>query len=90
MSNRRAFYDTSFVLPAAMLETYVQKWPTPRIQNFLYELRSGMMGWITVMQDTNVWTAEQHAAARQAIKFYKTNLRPLIRQALPLGAGRGT
>ena len=76
-----AFYDTSFVLPAAMLETYEQKWPTPRLENFLYELRSGMMGWFTVMQDTNAWTAEQHAAARQAIKFYKTNLRPLIRQA---------
>ena len=81
LSNRRAFYDTSFVLPAAMLETYEQKWPTPRLENFLYELRSGMMGWFTVMQDTNAWTAEQHAAARQAIKFYKTNLRPLIRQA---------
>jgi alpha-galactosidase len=81
LSNRRAFYDTSFVLPAAMLETYEQKWPTPHLENFLYELRSGMMGWFTVMQDTNAWTAEQHAAARQAIKFYKTNLRPLIRQA---------
>jgi hypothetical protein len=81
LSNRRAFYDTSFVLPAAMLETYVQKWPTPRPENFLYELRSGMMGWITIMQDTNTWTAEQHTAARQAIAFYKTNLRPLIRQA---------
>jgi hypothetical protein len=81
LSNRRAFYDTSFVLPAAMLETYEQKWPTPHLENFLYELRSGMMGWFTVMQDTNAWTAEQHAAARQAIKFYKTNLRPLIRDA---------
>jgi alpha-galactosidase len=81
LSNRRAFYDTSFVLPAAMLETYEQKWPTPHLENFLYELRSGMMGWFTVMQDTNAWTAEQHAAARQAIRFYKTNLRPLIRQA---------
>ncbi len=81
LSNRRAFYDASFVLPAAMLETYEQTWPTPHLENFLYELRSGMMGWFTVMQDTNAWTAEQHAAARQAINFYKTNLRPLIRQA---------
>jgi alpha-galactosidase len=81
LSNRRAFYDASFVLPPAMLEAYEQKWPTPRLENFLYELRSGMMGWFTVMQDTNVWTAEQHAAARQAIRFYKENLRPLIRQA---------
>jgi hypothetical protein len=81
LSNRRAFYDTSFVLPAAMLEAYVQKWPAPRIENFLYELRSGMMGWITVMQDTDAWTAEQHRAARKAFAFYKTNLRPLIRRA---------
>ncbi len=81
LSNRRAFYDTSFVLPAAMLETYEQKWPTPHLENFLYELRSGMMGWFTVMQDTNAWTTEQHAAARKAIRFYKETLRPLIRQA---------
>ena len=81
LSNRRAFYDASFVLPTAMLESYVKKWPTPRMQNFLYELRSGMMGWITVMQDTSAWTAEQHAVARQAIQLYRTTLRPLIRQA---------
>jgi alpha-galactosidase len=81
LSNRRAFYDTSFVLPAAMLETYEQKWPTPHLENFLYELRSGMMGWFTVMQDTSAWTTEQHAVARKAIRFYKENLRPLIRQA---------
>jgi alpha-galactosidase len=80
LSNRQAFYDTSFVLPAAMLETYVQKWPAPRMENFLYELRSGMMGWFTVMQDTNAWTPEQHAAARKALQFYKTSLRPLIRE----------
>jgi alpha-galactosidase len=81
LSNRRAFYDASFALPAAMLESYVKQWPTPRTQNFLYELRSGMMGWITVMQDTSAWTAEQRAVARQAIQLYKTTLRPLIRQA---------
>ncbi len=80
LSNRRAFYDASFALPTAMLESYVKKWPTPRVQNFLYELRSGMMGWITVMQDTSAWTAEQHAVARQSIQLYKTTLRPLIRQ----------
>ena len=81
VSNRRAFYDASFVLPAAMLESYVEKWPTPHIQNFLYMLRSGMMGWLSVMVDTNAWSAEQHAAARQQIELYKTRLRPLIRDA---------
>jgi hypothetical protein len=81
LSNRRAFYDTSYVLPAAMLESYVEKWPTPRPENFLYMLRSGMMGWITLMLDTSVWTPEQHEAAKQAIALYKNELRPLIRDA---------
>ncbi|HTW49907.1 MAG TPA: alpha-galactosidase [Acidobacteriaceae bacterium] len=81
LSNRRAFYDASYILPPAMLETYVDKWPTPAIASFLYELRSGMMGWLSVMQDTNNWTPEQHAAARDAIALYKTRLRPLIRDA---------
>ncbi len=64
LSNRRAFYDTSYVLPAAMLESYVEKWPTPRPENFLYMLRSGMMGWVTIMLDTTAWTPQQHEAAR--------------------------
>lgn len=81
LSNRRAFYDTSYMLPAAMLESYVEKWPTPRPENFLYMLRSGMMGWFTVMIDTTTWTPEQHEAARKAIALYKEKLRPLIRDA---------
>lgn len=81
LSNRRAFYDTSHVLPAAMLESYVEKWPTPRIENFRYMLRSGMLGWLTIMQDTNAWSAEQHSAAKAEIQTYKTRLRPLIRDA---------
>ena len=81
LSNRRAFFDTSHVLPAAMLESYVEKWPTPHIENFLYMLRSGMMGWLTVMLDTTQWTPEQHTVAKNAIALYKQNLRPLIRDA---------
>jgi hypothetical protein len=81
LSNRRAFYDTSHMLPAAMLEAYVQKWPTPRIENFLYMLRSGMQGWLTIMQDTNSWSKEQHEAAKEQIRLYKAELRPLIREA---------
>jgi alpha-galactosidase len=80
-SNRRAFYDTSHVLPAAMLESYVEKWPTPRIENFRFMLRSGMMGWLTIMMDTSTWSAEQHAEARKEIDVYKKELRPLIRDA---------
>ena len=81
LSNRRAFFDTSYTLPAAMLESYVEKWPVPRIENFLYMLRSGMMGWTSIMLDTTVWSTEQHDAARQAIALYKRELRPLIRDA---------
>ena len=81
LANRRAFYDASFVLPPAMLEAYEATWPTPKPANFLYMLRSGMMGWLTVMQNTNGWTAEQHTAAREAIALYKARLRPLIRDA---------
>jgi alpha-galactosidase len=81
LSNRRAFYDTSHVLPAAMLESYVEKWPVPRLENFRYMLRSGMMGWLTLMIDTNAWTAEQRAEAKAEINLYKNQLRPLIRNA---------
>jgi hypothetical protein len=81
LSNRRAFYDSSYVLPPAMLETYVQKWPSKDSATFLYGLRSGMMGWFTLMMDTTSWTTEQHATAKQAIALYKDRLRPLIRDA---------
>ena len=81
LSNRRAFHDASYLLPAAMLESYVEKWPTPQPENFLYMLRSGMMGWLTLMMDTSAWTPAQHATAKQAIALYKEKLRPLVRDA---------
>ena len=81
LSNRRAFFDASHVLPPAMLETYVEKWPTPRLENFRYMLRSGMMGWFSLMQDSATWTPEQRDTARAQFALYKSRLRPLIRQA---------
>jgi hypothetical protein len=81
LSNRRAFYDTSFVLPPAMLEAYVERWPTPKIENFRYMLRSGMMGWLTIMLDTTAWDVQRHAAAKEEFQLYKSQLRPLIRDA---------
>jgi alpha-galactosidase len=81
LSNRRAFYDASHVLPAPMLECYVERYPAKNLASFLYMLRSGMMGWCTIMQDTGAWTPEQHVAAQQAFRLYKTRLRPLIRHA---------
>jgi hypothetical protein len=81
LSNRQAFYDTSHVLPAAMLESYVEKWPTPHIDNFRYMLRSGMMGWMTIMLDTTAWTREQHTVGKEEFDLYKTHLREFIRDA---------
>jgi hypothetical protein len=81
LANRRAFYDASFVLPPAMLESYVQKWPAPRIENFRYLLRSGMLGWFSLMQATGEWTPQQRGEARAQFALYKSALRPLIREA---------
>jgi hypothetical protein len=81
VSNRQAFFDASHVLPSAMLETYVKQWPTPRLENFRYMLRSGMMGWFTLMLDTTGWSREQHDAALEELRVYKSILRPLIRSA---------
>jgi len=81
LSNRRAFFDASHLLPPAMLESYVEQIPTPRIENFLYMLRSGMMGWMSIMLDTTAWSTQQQDVARQAFALYKAQLRPLIRDA---------
>ena len=81
LSNRRAFYDASYVLPPGMLETYIKKWPISNLDNFRYVLRSGMMGWFTLMLDTTAWNNEEHSAAREEIALYKSKLRPLIREA---------
>ena len=81
LSNRRAFFDASHLLPPAMLESYVEQVPTPTINNFLYMLRSGMMGWTSIMLDTTAWSEQQRTIARQAFALYKAQLRPLIRDA---------
>jgi alpha-galactosidase len=81
LSNRRAFYDASFLLPPAMLETYVEQWPAARLENFRYMLRSGMMGWLTIMIDTKNWNVQEHTAAMEEIQLYKSKLRSFIREA---------
>jgi hypothetical protein len=81
LSNRRAFYDASYVLPPAMLESYVGSWPAPRIENFRYALRSGMLGWFSLMLDTSQWSPEQRTEAQLQFALYKSALRPLIREA---------
>jgi len=81
LSNRRAFFDASHVLPPAMLESYVAEWPAPRPENFRYLIRSGMLGWFSLMLDTRRWSAQQRAEARAQFALYRTALRPLIRAA---------
>ncbi len=85
LSNRRAFYDASFLLPPAMLEAYVERWEPKTTaadaNSFRYMLRSGMMGWFSVMIDTSNWTSQQHDIARREIQTYKDQLRQLIRNA---------
>ncbi|HVP35192.1 MAG TPA: alpha-galactosidase [Steroidobacteraceae bacterium] len=81
LANRRAFFDASHVLPPAMLESYVADWPTERPSGFRYMLRSGMLGWFSLMLDTRRWTAEQRADARAQLALYTLALRPLIRAA---------
>ncbi|MBV8740266.1 MAG: alpha-galactosidase [Sinobacteraceae bacterium] len=81
ISNRRAFYDASYVLPPAMLESYVADEPTPTMARFRYVLRSGMLGWFSLMLDPARWSTEQRAEARRQFGLYKAILRPLIRDA---------
>jgi Melibiase/Glycosyl hydrolase family 36 C-terminal domain len=78
LSNRQAFYDASYALPPSMCECYVENHPGTNIANFRYMLRSGMMGWCTIMLDMSKWNSEQRAAAKRQFETYKTELRPLI------------
>jgi hypothetical protein len=44
-------------------------------------LRSGLMGWMSLMLHTTSWSEPQRNTARHAFALYKTQLRPLIRDA---------
>jgi len=78
MSNRRAFYDSSYPLPPSMCECYIENKPGPSMATFKTMLRSGMMGWCTLMCDTGAWSKEQHDTARRQIQIFKKWIRPLI------------
>jgi hypothetical protein len=71
-----------------MLESFVESWPLsspskklPSLENFRYMLRSGMMGWFSLMIDATAWHAEHFKIAKEEIQLYKSQLRPLIRDA---------
>jgi alpha-galactosidase len=78
LSNRRAIYDLTYVLPSSMCECYVMAMPVKNLDEFRAMLRSGLMGWCSMMQDPAKWTADQKLAASQEFAFYKSFLRPLI------------
>ncbi|HVV72730.1 MAG TPA: alpha-galactosidase [Verrucomicrobiae bacterium] len=78
MSNRRAFYDASYPLPPSMCECYIENKPGPSLGTFKAMLRSGMMGWCTLMCDTGAWSLDQHTAAKRQIDIYKSWIRPLV------------
>jgi len=78
VSNRQAFYDASYALPPSMCECYVANHPGKSMASFRSMLRSGMMGWCTIMLDMSQWNAEQRATAKRQFEIYKTELRPLI------------
>ncbi len=81
VSNRRAFYDSSYAMPPAMCECYVENRPGKTPANFVYMLRSGMMGWCTIMTDMTRWSPAQQATAQRQFNIYKKTLRPLIQEA---------
>jgi hypothetical protein len=50
-------------------------------ENFRYLLRSGMLGWFSLILDTRRWAEQQRADARVQFALYRSALRPLIRGA---------
>ena len=81
IANRQAFYDASFALPPAVCECYVEDSHPKDLAGFVHMLRSGMMGWCTIMTNTAHWSPEEHHAAKRQFELYKTTLRPLILNA---------
>ena len=78
--NRQTFYDSSYALPPAACECYVSdREPVKNDADFLTMLRSGMMGWFTLMQDPAHWSRHRFNLARAEFARYKTEIRPLIR-----------
>lgn len=75
---RRAFYDSSRALPPMMCETYLNQDPGPTLGTFKAMLRSGLMGFCTLMIDTGAWPLSWRDAARRQFGLYKLWIRPLI------------
>ena len=48
----------------AMLEAYVEDWPVPGLYHTRYMLRSGMMGWLTLLLNPSKWSSEVRQSVR--------------------------
>lgn len=81
LTARKAFYDTSRALPPMMCEVYLSERGPLTTLGFTALLRSGLMGFCTIMMDTGKWSPEWRAIAKRHFQFYKDVLRPLIRNA---------
>ncbi|HPD31312.1 MAG TPA: alpha-galactosidase [Phycisphaerae bacterium] len=79
LSLRQAFYDASYPLPPRVIEAYVADHSGPTLDTFRYMLRSGMMGWCTLMLDTSKWSRQQREAGKREFELYKRHIRPQIR-----------
>jgi hypothetical protein len=81
MSLRQGFYDTSYAMPARILESYMGKGGlTDSVPLLRYYIRSAMLGWCTIMMDTSDgWTTAQRVDAKTQFSIYKNTIRPQIR-----------
>ena len=82
LSNRRAFYDTSYVLPAAMLEAMSRSGPRRSIENFRCDVtqrNDGMDNHHAGHQRVDSGAARGRQGRIRSL--YKSELRPLIRDA---------
>lgn len=76
---RQAFHDASYPLPPRAIEAYIANHPGPTLDTFRYMLRSGMMGWCTLMLDVSKWSPAQQETAKREFDRYKKRIRPQIR-----------
>jgi alpha-galactosidase len=81
MSLRQGFYDTSYAMPARILEGYIGPGELgTTVESLRYNIRSAMLGWCTIMMDTSDgWTAVQRNDAVTQFTIYKNTIRPQIR-----------
>jgi len=71
LSNRRAFYDTSYLLPAGDAGKLCGEVACAADGDLPLHVAQAHDGLAHHHDDTSAWTPEQHDAARQAIALYK-------------------